>query len=514
MRLTQGICRALQVRPGGLATIDGERTRTWSEVFDRVTRLASGLRNVGMRAGDHVAVLAHNCDVYYESYFAIFWGGGVIVPLNTRLALPEIKFQLEDAGVGIILLGREFSALVTGLRESLAGERVFVAMDGKGPPGDFDVEGMIATNARSQEVERSNGDLAGIFYTGGTTGVPKGVMLTHHNLSAMAMNLIMATKVDDSCVNLHAAPMYHLADIGTFMTTMVGGTHVFARRLDEEVILRLIEQHRITHVFTVPAVIDRLAKHPRAQYADLSSLKLLGYGGSPMPTGTYETARARFPNVDFVQGFGATEMGAHTFLGPAYHRSGADPEKLKSVGQACFGYEIRIIDANGNSATPRQVGEIVGRGDNVMLGYWNKPDETARVLRNDWMHTQDVGYMDEDGFVYITDRIKDLIITGGENVYSIEVENAISRHPAINECTVIGVPDERWGERVHAIVVLRLGRELDLESLRAHCRESIAGYKCPTSLEVRVEPLPRSAAGKVLKRELRHSYRDEHARQI
>jgi long-chain acyl-CoA synthetase len=206
-------------------------------------------------------------------------------------------------------------------------------------------------------------------------------------------------------------------------------------------------------------------------------------------------------------------MGAHTFLGAAYHRGGADPEKLKSVGQVCFGYEIRIIDANGNAALPRQVGEIVGRGDNVMLGYWRRPEETARALRDGWMHTQDVGYMDQDGFVYITDRIKDMIITGGENVYSIEVENAISRHPAVNECAVIGVPDERWGERVHAVVVLRPDQELDLELVRVHCRDSIAGYKCPTSLQIRAEPLPRSAAGKVLKRELRLAYAAEHARQ-
>jgi long-chain acyl-CoA synthetase len=205
-------------------------------------------------------------------------------------------------------------------------------------------------------------------------------------------------------------------------------------------------------------------------------------------------------------------MGAHTFLGPANHRAGADPEKLKSVGQACFGYEIRIIDANGNAARPRQVGEIVGRGDNVMLGYWNRPEETARALQDGWMHTQDVGYMDEDGFVYITDRMKDMIITGGENVYSIEVENALSRHPAVNECAVIGVPDERWGERVHAVVVLRPEEELDLDSVRAHCRESIAGYKCPTSLQIRAEPLPRSAAGKVLKRELRLAFAAENAR--
>jgi long-chain acyl-CoA synthetase len=500
MRLTQGLCRAIQVRPRGPATVDGDRMRSWIEVGDRVMRLAAGLRALGMKPGDRVAVLAHNCDLFYDGYFAILWGGGVIVPLNTRLALPELQFQLDDAGVVMVLFGTEFAAVAAGLGGSGNTGRQFVAMDGSESLG---VESLISQHAPCPEVERGNADLAGIYYTGGTTGTPKGVMLTHHNLSAMAMNLIMATKIDETCVNLHAAPMFHLADIGTFMTTMVGGTHIFARRLDEDLMLRLIERHRVTHVFTVPAVIDRLTKHPGSATADLSSLKLLGYGGSPMPMGTYEAARARFPNVDFVQGFGSTEMGAHTYLGPVHHRAGADPEKLKSAGQACFGYEIRIVDESGNEVPAGQPGEIVGRGDNVMLGYWNRPEETALALRDGWLHTQDAGYMDQEGFVYITDRMKDMIISGGENVYSIEVENAISRHPVVDECTVIGVPDDRWGERVHAVVVLSPGQRLSLEELRAYCRESIAGYKCPQSMEVRSAPLPRSAAGKVLKRELR-----------
>jgi long-chain acyl-CoA synthetase len=379
-------------------------------------------------------------------------------------------------------------------------------MDAPGGAADEFTEALINASALTVETVRTNSDLAGIFYTGGTTGIPKGVMLTHANLTSMAMNLIMSTKIDGSCVNLHAAPMFHLADIGTFMTTMVAGTHVFARRLDEQIMLELIERHRVTHCFTVPAVIDRMARHPRAPHTEVSSLKLLGYGGAPMPTGTYEVARTIFRNVEFVQGFGSTEMAAHTFLGPQHHRPGADPEKLKSAGQTCFGYELRIVGPNGEDLPPREVGEIVGRGDNVMQGYWNRPDETAKVLRDGWLHTQDAGYLDEQGFVYITDRLKDMIISGGENVYSIEVENAISRHPAVQECTVIGVPDAQWGERVHAIVVLKDAQNLDFEELRSFCRQSIAGYKCPRSMEVRAAPLPRSPAGKVLKRELRAPY--------
>jgi long-chain acyl-CoA synthetase len=201
-----------------------------------------------------------------------------------------------------------------------------------------------------------------------------------------------------------------------------------------------------------------------------------------------------------------TEMGAHTYLGARQHRPGADPEKLKSAGQACFGYEIRVLDSHGRELPPRQIGEIVGRGDNVMAGYWNRPEETASVLRDGWLHTRDAGFLDEEGYLYITDRLKDMIITGGENVHSIEVENVVSRFPAVDECAVIGIPDDVWGERVHAVVVPKAGATVELDELRDFCREHIASYKCPKSIEVRGEPLPRGAAGKVLKRHLREPH--------
>lgn len=506
MRLTQGLCRAVQVRPDGIATIDGERRRSWREIGERVARFAGALRTLGISPGDRVAILAHNCDAFYEAYFAIFWAGAVIVPLNTRLARQELQLQLDDAGAKAVLFGAEFERTVSELKRAATAACVYIGLDGAVAPAEHGFEHLMAVSARVEEIVRRDEDLAGIFYTGGTSGLPKGVMLTHRNLAAMAVNLIMAVKIDEDCVNLHCAPMFHLADIGTFMTTMVAGTHVFVRQLNEEKILQLIARHHITHVFTVPAVIDRMAKHANAATANISSLRVLGYGGAPMPLGTYDIARKRFPDVDLVQGFGLTEMGAHTFLGPRHHRPAADPEKLKSAGQTCFGYETRIVDANGAEVPRRTVGEIVGRGDNVMAGYWNRPEETARALRDGWLHTQDAGFMDEEGFVYITDRLRDMIVTGAENVYSIEVENVVSRHPAVEECAVIGVPDERWGERVHAIVVPKAGAQLDLKTLDAFCREQIAGYKCPKSLDMRTQPLPRSAAGKVLKRELREPF--------
>ncbi len=514
MRLTQALRRAASVNPLGIATIDGDRRRTWIEVEQRVARLAAGLAGLGVRPGDRVAILAQNCDYYFEVYFAVLWVGGVLTPLNTRLAPPELAFQLDDAGAGVLIFGREFSDVVRDVQSASGTARRLIALDPDAEGAETTCEALIAGSSPALEFERANADLAGIFYTGGTTGLPKGVMLSHLSLSAMASNLIMACKVDEDCVNLHAAPMFHLADIGIVMVTMVGGTHVFCRRLDEAVILDLIEREGVSHVFTVPAVIDRLAKHPRAGRADLSSLKLLGYGGSPMPAGVYEVARRTFPTVDFVQGFGMTEMSAHTFLAPKHHRPDADPERLKSAGQVCYGYELKIVDDAGQELPRGQTGELVGRGDNLMMGYWNRPEETRQALRDGWMHTGDVGYMDADGFVYITDRAKDMIVTGAENVYSIEVESVISRHPAVDECAVIGVPDDRWGERVHAIVVLKSGGALTLDDLQAYLQNQLAGYKRPRSLDIRTSPLPRGAAGKILKRSLREPYWAEFERAV
>lgn len=500
MRVTQSLIRAATVAAGRTSTIDEARVRVWGETCDRVARLAAGLASLGVRPGDRVAVLAMNSDVFFEAYFAVMWAGAVLTPLNTRLAPAELAFQLRDAEAGILLHGREFAAVAAQLRaEGAVGTLLALdAADG--------LEALIAGNAPAADAGRGGGDLAGIFYTGGTTGLPKGVMLSHTALHAMAVNLTMSLQIDAGVVNFHAAPMFHLADIGLIFVTMVGGVHVIQRSFDAADMLAAIARHRVTHCFTVPAVIDRMAKHDSAATLDLSSLKVLGYGGAPMPAGTYDIARARFPHVDFCQGFGQTEFAACTFLGPEHHRPGGDPEKRLSAGQACYGYELRIVDEQGREVPRRTVGEIAGRGANAMSGYWKRPEETAETLRDGWIHTRDAGFMDEDGFVYITDRLKDMIVSGAENVYSIEVENAVSRHPAVDECAVIGVPDDKWGERVHAVVALKDGAGLELEALIAFCRASIAGYKCPRSLEIHQGPLPRNAAGKVLKAELRAPY--------
>ena len=501
MRVTNALVRAARQAPDRVAVIEGERALSWALVARRVASIAGILAAAGAGADRRVAILASNGTAYFETWYAVPWCGAVIVPLNTRLAPAELDFQLRDAAVDILLHDAGFQATADDLRR-----RGAVAMT---LSLENDIEPAIARTEPCAEYGGS-GDLAGIFYTGGTTGLPKGVMLSHGNLTAMAMNLLAHMDFAPGDVLFHAAPMFHLADIGTLFGTMAAGTHVFRPVLDSATMIADFARFGVTHCFTVPIMIERLAQEAAARGLDLSGLRYLGYGGSSMASAALERARRQFPGVRFIQGYGQTEFPAATFLSPADHESGADPALLRSCGRVCFGYDIRILVPEGRECAPGEVGEIVGRGDNVMMGYLGRPEETARALQDGWLFTQDAGYKNADGYIFITDRLKDMIVSGAENVYSIEVENALSYHPAIAESAVIGLPDTEWGERVHAIIVLREAVDCPPESeLRAFCRERIAGYKVPKSYEFRSEPLPRSAAGKILKRELRDAQAGE-----
>lgn len=495
MRISNALVRAARVAPGRVAVIEGDRSYTWARMRARVARLAALLAAAGAGPDSRVAVLAQNGISYFEAWFAVSWAGAVLVPLNTRLAPAELDFQLRDAGVSLLLHDPVFADRA---RHLLAGGAVGSVLALASP----ETEARLADGAELPEFVGDQG-LAGIFYTGGTTGLPKGVMLSHANLTAMAMNLLVHMDFAPGDVLFHAAPMFHLADIGTLFGTMAAGTHVFRAEFDSATMLADFERHGVTHCFTVPVMIERLTREAAARGLGTGSLRYLGYGGSPMAAASLERARAQFPGVHFIQGYGQTEFPAATFLSPADHAPGADPALLRSCGRACVGYDIRILDPAGRECPPGVVGEIVGRGDNVMLGYLGRPDETAEVLRDGWLHTRDAGYRNEDGYIFITDRLKDMIVSGAENVYSIEVENALSYHPDVLECAVIGLPDPDWGERVHAIIVAVDGAAPTPEALTAFCRDRIAGYKIPKSYEFRDAPLPRSAAGKVLKRELR-----------
>ena len=509
MEITQGLRRAVQVRPHGPSTVFRERCRTWGETGERVARLASGMIDLGLAKGGRSAILALNSDRYFEYLLAVPMAGAAVVPINIRLAAPEIQYILEDSGAEILFIDDRFAPVLDTLKGQMPGVRHVIYLgDGVLPTGMRGYEDLLHRPPLTQPLACDD-DLAGIFYTGGTTGKAKGVMLSHRNLVVNAANVIPAFGYDAATVYLHAGPMFHLADgASTLAVTITGGVHVFVQAFDPADVLATVQREKVTHSLLVPTMINLLVNFPKIADYDVSTLKRVAYGASPMPEAVLRKALAMLPGVRFAQAYGMTEAAPLvTALDPRYTvLEGPDAKRVKSCGQAGHLVEVRIADAQDREVPRCTVGEVQARGDNIMLGYWNMPDLTVQALRGGWYHTGDAGYMDEDGFVYIVDRLKDMIITGGENVYSAEVENAISTLEGVAEVAVIGIPDETWGEAVHAIVVPRAGWTLSQEQVVAHCHTLIAGYKCPRSVTIRNEPMPISGAGKILKTTLRAPY--------
>lgn len=509
MHYTMGLKNALQQKENGIATIDGTRKRTWREVGARVAKLAGALKDLGLSRGGRVGILSLNCDRYLESYFAVFWAGGVIVPLNARLSVSEIAVLLNDSGCEILLIGDDFFKMLPDLDGKLHSVKHVVCMgEQPAPDGLLSYEEILQTAVAISDAEAGGEDLAGIFYTGGTTGLPKGVMLTHHNLVFNAMNSLICYGYNSDTVYLHAAPMFHLADAGaTCSVTMVQGTHVFAPRFIPDNILKIMEMNKVTNVMLVPTMVNMLIQSPNFRNYDLTHLAKILYGAAPMPAEVLKKAIKMMPGCVFCQGYGMTETSPLiTALNEKYHDLEGPLSKIESAGKACPTIEVKIVDPLDKEVPRGSSGEIVVRGDNLMRGYWKRPDETEKALRNGWMHTGDAGYMDEDGFVYISDRLKDMIISGGENIYSLEVENVIYQHPAVISCAVIGIPHPQWGESVHAVIVHQKGITLSEQEIIVFCKKQLGGYKSPRSVEFRTDPLPLSGTGKILKNKLREPF--------
>ncbi len=507
MHGTGMLAEAMAKSPHGTATICGGRQRDWSEVGERVPRAAAGLASLGLEHGMTVAVLAMNSDRYLELFFAVPWAGGIVAPLNIRWSEAENAFALNDCDAQVLCVDDAFLHQVPALRAGAPGLKAVVYIgEGTAPEGMAGYEDLVAGHAPMTDCGRGDEDLYAIFYTGGTTGMPKGVAMSHRALGHGAISyLAMLPSIEDLSF-LYIAGYFHFAAASAlFYITVAGGTHVILPKFEPAPVMEAISRHSVSNMVMVPTMVNMLLNHPDFDRYDLSSLKTCVYGGSPMPEALMARAAEKLPGWEFYQIYGMTETGGfatmlrwrdHVFSGPKAHR-------IRSAGQPAPGVQVKIVSPEGEALGPGELGEICMRSDYLMSEYLNRPGQTAEALRAGWMHSGDAGYLDEDGYLYVADRVKDMIVTGGENVFSIEVERALFRHPAVQEAAVIGIPSEEWGEAVHAVVVLRPGAEAGEEDLIAHCRELIGGYKCPKSVEFRDEPLPVTPVGKVRKNLLR-----------
>lgn len=517
MNLTVGLRKAASFRREAMALVFGELRLSHGELADRISRLASSFRTLGVGPGDRIAILAANGSRYIECYFAALWAGGVVVPVNSRFSLAEMIEQMRDAEPTLLVCDDSFFDNAVQLLEACPSLSALIATPkGQALPRTYDYETLIAEAAICEDALRTGDDLACIFYTGGTTGKAKGVMLSHRNLWVNAIVTSMSFGFDETTVALHAGPLFHLGTgARVYTTSIMGGQHVVIPRFTPSDVLEAIARHKVTVATFVPTMLGMILQLPDLDRYDLSSLKLISYGASPMPESVLSECLRRFPGIRFSQSYGMTELSpVATILGPDDHLPSAPRRRLRSAGRPIVSAEVRIADAEDHALKRGEIGEIQVRGPMVMMGYWRQPELTAKALRGGWMHTGDSGYFDEDGYLYVSDRIKDMIITGGENVYSIEVENAIGSHAEVLQCAVIAIPHPKWGEAVHAVVVRRSGSSLSAADVTAYCRTIIADYKCPRSIEFRDDPLPLSSANKINKEALREPHWDGHARRV
>ena len=506
MKITQCLRRNALIKAEEKALLCGTEALTWRSLTDRSARLAGVLQALGLQRGESVAMLADSCLEYFEFHFGVLWAGGMMVPLNTRLSDPELNEILSDARAQILIAAEPYLGRARELAESCESLRL-IEIDGESDAENY--HELVKEQPPIDDVEQDSSEVAALIYTGGTTGRAKGVALSHGNIVANALVAMNTMEFREDMVYLHATPLFHTAGSGrVFSTTIAGGSGVILPKFDETKVLETVAEHHITHLLLVPTMINRLVNHPAFHSTDLSSLTNISYGAAIMPEALLRLVMEKLPGVRFTQSYGMTELSpSAAYLPPEYHTlEGPKAGKLTSIGIPVHSAEIRIADESDREVARGTVGEIQVRGPMVMQGYWNQPELSAETLKGGWMHTGDAAYMDEDGFIFLVDRFKDMIISGGENVYSGEVENALYEHQAVKECAVIGVPDDDWGERVHAIVVLHPGASADADELIGHCRERIAGYKIPRSISFREQALPLSATNKIHKPTLREEY--------
>jgi acyl-CoA synthetase (AMP-forming)/AMP-acid ligase II len=494
------------------------KSLSWGDAQRGVHRMANALVGAGVEPGERVAILAKNCIEYVLFYYAASKAGAVPVPLNYRLAPPEWRTILQDAAPKLVLARGELCAASAPLRAELPGVERWVALDAPAPEGWIRYEDWLRgapDTAPARQV--APGDDLYQMYTSGTTGRPKGAVLTHAAVCAQLEQISGILHLGPGDRYLIVAPVYHAAAaLATFWTLRQGGTLFLMEDFDPAAVVRALSEQEISAATLVPAMIQAcLVMVPDVAQRSYERLRFVVYGASAIAAETLRRAIDVF-GCGFAQGYGMTETTAGaTFLLPKEHERGlaSKPELLLSCGRPLPGTEVRVVDAEGRDLPPGQVGEILVRGPQLMRGYWNLPEATAEALAGGWMHTGDAGMLDDEGFLYIQDRVKDMIVSGAENVYPREVENALFEHPAVADVAVIGVPDARWGEVVKALVVLRQGQSASEDELIEFCRSRLAGFKCPRSVDF-VADLPRNPSGKVLKKDLREPYWKGHTRRV
>ena len=489
------------------AVVFGDNRYTYDELNRRINRCAQALITLGLEPGDRLAVMADNCAKYLELYFAAAKLGMSVTPLNIRLGDNEIDHILADSECNVFAVGDGYEPRAAALRDRFAAVQHWLSLDTT-LSGFHDYEALLAS-ASEDEPDRDRyqvdeDDLAILMYTGGTTGLPKGVMISHRNAMtgtiAAALHFSM-TKDDATCF---ALPIFHIAWWPIPMVLLVGGKACIVRQPEPRSMLSLIETERCTHLNLVPTVYGRLADDPTTADYDLSSLRIMSYAGSPFPVTILKRCIRQFGNI-FAQAYGATETGGGpiTVLDAAdHHLEGEGARLLASAGRAGVCSRVKVVGDDDTTLGPGEIGEVCVKGAHIMIGYWKNPELTAKALRGGWYHTGDMGYLDEQGFLFLTDRKSDMIITGGENVYPSEVENVLHTHSAVHECAVVATPSAEWGETVYAAIVLRPGAAATAEELIDHCKLTLARYKCPKAVTF-VDSMPKTAIGKISRKDVK-----------
>jgi fatty-acyl-CoA synthase len=492
------LARRASLTPNRVAVQTGDRSFTYAQLDDRAARLAGVLAATGVGPGDRVAALLANGSEHVEAMFACARLGAILVPLSQRLAAPELEFMTNDSGSTVLIYGEEWAHLVAEFRRGTGLKAAFVVGTGSDPSYE---EALRSAEPVVEPRAVSPDDVLAIFYTSGTTGQPKGAMLTHGNFFWTNLCMILAFGFFQDERTLVILPMFHVGgwNANALATLWNGGTVVVSPSFDPGETLRTIERERITSMLGVPTMYQMMADDPGFAAADLSSMRAFLCGGAPLPVALIRRYQER--GLGFIQGYGLTEAAPNCLLVPP-----EDAErKAGAAGRPYFYADVRVVDDSGNAVGPGGSGEIVVGGPGVMKGYWNRPEATAETLRGGWLHTGDVGQIDDEGYITIVDRVKDMYISGGENVYPAEVEKVLAGHPAVAEAAVIGVPDDRWGESGRAIVVLRAGSIAEPAEIQRFCAERLAKFKVPASV-VFADTLPRNPTGKLLKPQLRERY--------